>query len=80
MSVDEPTIIKRTRNILSISSSSETAQPKTKKGNVVEETKSVDEVSNLTLDGYAKEKSKTDSEASVTELTFEKKLRNQKSL
>jgi hypothetical protein len=31
MSVDEPTIIKRTRNVLSDSSSSETAQPKTKK-------------------------------------------------
>jgi hypothetical protein len=52
MSIDEPTIIKRTRNVLSDSSSSETAQPKTKKGNAVEETNSADEVSNLTLDDY----------------------------
>jgi hypothetical protein len=50
MSVDEPTIIKRTRNVLSNSSSSETAQPKTKKGNAVEETNSEDKVSNLKLD------------------------------
>jgi hypothetical protein len=35
---------------LSHSSSSETAQPKTKKGNAAEETNSVDEVSNLKLD------------------------------
>jgi hypothetical protein len=31
ISVDEPTIVKRTRNLLSDSSSSETVQPKTKK-------------------------------------------------
>jgi predicted nuclease with TOPRIM domain len=31
LSVDEPAIIKRTKNVLSDSSSSETAQPKTKK-------------------------------------------------
>jgi hypothetical protein len=48
MSVDELTIIKRTRNVLSDTSSSETAQPKTKKGNAVEETNSED----LTLDEY----------------------------
>jgi hypothetical protein len=52
MSVDEPTIIKRTRNVLSDSSSSETAQPKTKKGNAVEKTNSEDEVSNLMLDNF----------------------------
>jgi hypothetical protein len=50
MSVDEP--IKRTRNVLSDFSSSETAQLKTKKGNAVEETNSDDEVSNLTLDNF----------------------------
>jgi hypothetical protein len=52
MSVDEITIIKRTRNVLSDSSSSETTQPKTKKGNAEEETNSENEVSNLTLDGF----------------------------
>jgi hypothetical protein len=52
MSVDEPTIIKRIRNVLSDSSSSKTAQPKTRKGNAVEETNSEDEVSKLTLDDY----------------------------
>jgi hypothetical protein len=52
MSVDESTIVKRTRNVLSDSSSSGTAQPKTKKRNAVEETNSVDEVSNLTLDNF----------------------------
>jgi outer membrane PBP1 activator LpoA protein len=49
ISVDEPTIIKRTRNVLSNSPSSETAQPKTK-GNAVEETNSEDEESNPMLD------------------------------
>jgi stress-induced morphogen len=38
MSIDEPTIIKRTRNVLSDSELSEMAQLKTKKGNAVEET------------------------------------------
>jgi regulator of replication initiation timing len=52
MSVDELTIIKRIRNVLSDSSWSETAQSKTKKGNAVEETNSEDELSNLTLDGF----------------------------
>jgi hypothetical protein len=52
MSVDESTIVKRTRNVLSDSSSSETAQPKTKKENAVQETNSEDEVSNLTLEGF----------------------------
>jgi stress-induced morphogen len=52
MSVDETTIIKRTRNALSDSSLSETVQLKTKKGHAVKETNSEDEVSNLTLDDY----------------------------
>jgi hypothetical protein len=52
MSVDESTIVKRTRNVRSDFSSSETAQPKTKKGNAVEETNSVDEILNLTLDNF----------------------------
>jgi hypothetical protein len=52
MGVDDPTIIKRTRNVLSDSSLSGTAQLKTKKGNAEEETNSENEVSNLTLDGF----------------------------
>jgi hypothetical protein len=52
MSVDESTIIKRTRNVLSYFSSSETAQSKTKKGNAVEKTSSEGELSNLTLDDF----------------------------
>jgi hypothetical protein len=61
MSIDEPTIIKRTKNVLSDSESSEMAQPKTTKGNAVEDTNSEDEVSNLTLDDY-----------SITSVEFEK--------